>query len=82
MEVFIDDDKLTLHGLVQYYCEIAENEKNRKLIELLDALEFNQCLIFVKNVSRCKDLTNLLRECNFPATDLHGSLSQAERIKR
>lgn len=43
MEVFVDDDaKLTLHGLQQYYVKLKENEKNRKLLELLDALEFNQ----------------------------------------
>merc|ERR1712070_944962 len=49
MEVFIDDEsKLTLHGLQQHYVKLAENEKNRKLNDLLDALEFNQVIIFVK----------------------------------
>lgn len=43
MEVYVDDEaKLTLHGLQQHYVKIKENEKNRKLFELLDALEFNQ----------------------------------------
>ena len=43
MEVYIDNEaKLTLHGLQQHYLKIKENEKNRKLFELLDALEFNQ----------------------------------------
>ena len=37
-----DDSKLTLHGLQQHYCKLKDNEKNRKLFELLDALEFNQ----------------------------------------
>merc|ERR1711970_664059 len=47
MEVYIDDEaKLTLHGLQQHYLKIKENEKNRKLFELLDALEFNQVVIF------------------------------------
>lgn len=42
-EIFVDDDtKLTLHGLQQYYVRLTENEKNRKLNDLLDALEFNQ----------------------------------------
>ena len=43
MEVFVDDDsKLTLHGLQQHYVKLKDNEKNRKLFELLDVLEFNQ----------------------------------------
>ena len=43
MEVYVDDEaKLTLHGLKQHYCKLKDNEKNRKLFELLDVLEFNQ----------------------------------------
>merc|ERR1711913_101773 len=32
--------------------KIKENEKNRKLFELLDAHEFNQVVIFVKSIQR------------------------------
>ena len=43
MEVYVDDDsKLTLHGLQQHYVKLKDNEKNRKLFEMLDHLEFNQ----------------------------------------
>jgi hypothetical protein len=45
MEVYVDDEaKLTLHGLQQHYVKLKENEKNKKLFELLDILEFNQVL--------------------------------------
>lgn len=37
-----DETKLTLHGLQQYYVKLKDNEKNRKLFDLLDVLEFNQ----------------------------------------
>merc|ERR1712205_259986 len=68
MEVFIDDEsKLTLHGLQQHYVKLAENEKNRKLNDLLDALEFNQVIIFVKSPERAKTLNQLLCDCNFPS---------------
>ena len=53
MEIFVDDDtKLTLHGLQQYFIRLEEAEKNRKLNDLLDALEFNQVVIFVSKVAR------------------------------
>lgn len=43
MEIYVDDEaKLTLHGLVQHYVMLQEDEKNRKLTDLLDALDFNQ----------------------------------------
>lgn len=46
MEVYVDDEsKLTLHGLQQHYVKLKDNEKNRKLFELLDVLEFNQVTI-------------------------------------
>lgn len=47
MEVYVDDEaKLTLHGLQQHYVKLKENEKNKKLFELLDVLEFNQVCSF------------------------------------
>merc|ERR1712042_103939 len=83
MEVFIDDEaKLTLHGLQQHYVKLKEAEKNRKLFDLLDALEFNQVVIFVKSVQRCMALCQLLKEQNFPAIDIHRSMKQAERLER
>jgi len=41
---------LTLHGLQQYYIRLNESEKNRKLNDILDSLEFNQVVIFVSKV--------------------------------
>jgi superfamily II DNA/RNA helicase len=42
-EIYVDDEsKLTLHGLVQHYVMLHEDEKNKKLNDLLDVLDFNQ----------------------------------------
>merc|ERR1712038_2227431 len=83
MEVYVDDDtKLTLHGLRQHFCKLEEAQKNRKLFDLLDALEFNQVVIFVKSVQRCIALCQLLKEQNFPSIDIHRAMNQAERLER
>lgn len=83
MEVYVDDEtKLTLHGLQQHYVKLKENEKNKKLFELLDILEFNQVVIFVKSVQRCMALATLLTEQNFPAIGIHRSMVQEERLAR
>src|SRR5208282_2493882 len=80
LEIYVDDEsKLTLHGLQQYYIRLPEAQKNRKLNDLLDALEFNQVVIFVKSVGRASELDRLLRECNFPSITIHGGLPQEER---
>jgi len=82
-ECIVDDNaKLTLHGLQQYYIKLEEKEKNRKLNELLDSLQFNQVIIFVKNTIRATEMDKLLRECNFPSIAVHSGISQEERIKR
>ncbi|KJH52082.1 DEAD/DEAH box helicase [Dictyocaulus viviparus] len=83
MEVYVDDEaKLTLHGLQQHYVKLKEVEKNRKLLELLDLLEFNQVVIFVKSVQRCGALHQLLSEQNFPSIAIHRQMPQEERLAR
>lgn len=83
LEIFVDNEtKLTLHGLQQHYIKLKENEKNRKLNDLLDALDFNQVCIFVKSVQRANELNKLLNECSFPSICIHSQMPQEERIKR
>merc|ERR1711916_212442 len=66
MKILINSAKLTLHGLQQHFVKLAEEEKNRKLNNLLDALQFNQVVIFVNKVARAKALNKLLVEFSFP----------------
>ena len=83
MEIFVDDDtKLTLHGLQQYYLRLDENQKNKKLNDLLDYLDFNQVVIFVSKSKRATELSKLLEEHNFPSICIHAGLKQEERISR
>jgi len=83
IEIYVDDEsKLTLHGLQQYYVKLTENQKNRKLNDLLDALEFNQVVIFVNGTRRCKELNRLLVECNFPSMCIYCGLKQEDRGDR
>ncbi|KAJ7515105.1 hypothetical protein O6H91_23G071400 [Diphasiastrum complanatum] len=71
-----------LGGLHKHYIKLSEVEKNRKLNDLLDALDFNQVVIFVKSVSRAAELNKLLVECNFPSICIHSGMSQEERLTR
>lgn len=83
LEIFIDnEEKLKLEGLQQYYCQREEAQKNSKLLELLDSLEFNQVIVFVKSTERCRALTKLLVDQNFPAIEIHGGMKQPERIQK
>lgn len=83
LELYVDDDaKLTLHGLQQYFVKLSEQEKNRKLNELLDSLEFNQVIIFVRSSARANQLNKLLNESSFPSIAVNGAMKQEDRIAR
>jgi len=81
-EVYVDQHaKLTLHGLAQYYVNLTESQKLRKLGEVLDAVDFNQCIIFVSSVERCEALNKQLVASNFPSKAIHSRMDQKERLK-
>jgi ATP-dependent RNA helicase UAP56/SUB2 len=81
LEVIIGDDtKLTLHGLQQYYVELQENEKSRKLFNLLTTVEFKQAIIFVNTIQRCIALTDILNSLKFSVTNIHSSMTQEMRL--
>lgn len=83
LEIYINDgSKLTLHGLKQYFVQLDADEKDKKLVSLLDTLEFNQIVIFVNSVNNTNKVTKLLQECNFPAVCIHSRMAQEERIER
>jgi len=80
-EIYINDKaKLTLDGLQQFYVNLTEKEKNRKLVNLLDVLEFNQVVIFVSSVDRATALNKLLVAEKFPSICSHSRLKQEQRI--
>jgi ATP-dependent RNA helicase UAP56/SUB2 len=81
-EIFVDDKKLTLHGLQQHFVELKEDEKIRKLNDLLDALDFNQVVVFVKTKQRASALDKMLQKCFFPSMCIHSDLKQQERLDR
>jgi ATP-dependent RNA helicase UAP56/SUB2 len=79
MEIFVSDGEITLHGLTQYYLQVKEDQKTKRLVDLLDLLEFNQVIIFVSSPPRSIALAKILSECNFPATAMHSRMKPQER---
>merc|ERR1711977_540950 len=84
MEIYVDDQaKLTLHGLLQHYVNLTEEkQKNRKLFDLLDNIDFNQVIIFVKSKDRAEALAKILNTGQFPTAFIHGRMKQEDRTRR
>jgi len=62
VEVYVNDEsKLTLHGLVQHYTMLGEEGKNKRLMDLLDQLDFNQvCLWWFHTIN----MNNGIQHCS------------------
>jgi len=89
MEVYVDDEaKLTLHGLQQHYVKLKENEKNKKLFDLIDALEFNQVVIFCEICAALYGFgyafggTEFSSHCDSSWNDSRGSFGALQTIQR
>lgn len=81
-EVYVDQHaKLTLHGLTQFFVNLDESAKLRYLCEVLDAVDFNQCIIFTSSVERCEGLNKQLQTLKFPSMAMHSRMDQPDRLR-
>ena len=76
-----EEDKNHLEKLRQFYVNLTNQEKNKKLFDVLDLIQFNQAIIFVNSIQRCVALTDILNKNQFPSIAIHSELRQEERIK-
>ena len=81
VDIFIDEGKLVLHGLTQYYVIVEEKQKLAKLVHILDTIPFNQVIVFMNKIERAKRLHALLCQKLFNPICLHSNLSQIDRIE-
>lgn len=61
--------------------KLDEREKIAKLMDLIDNLQFNQVIIFVKSVKYAIKLTEVLVKNSIPSKAIHRDIPQEERIK-
>ncbi|KAJ8644963.1 hypothetical protein MRB53_006711 [Persea americana] len=62
-----------------HYIKLSELEKNHELNDPLDALDFNQVVIFVKSMRRAAEVNELLVDHKFPSVCIYYGMSQEER---
>jgi ATP-dependent RNA helicase UAP56/SUB2 len=53
---------------------LKANEKIKKLIDLIDALDFNQVIIFVKSVAYAVKLAEILNKNTIPSKAIHSDI--------
>ena len=77
-----EENKEHLEKLQQFYVKLKEEEKNKKLFDILDSVQFNQVIIFVNNIQRCEALCDILNQNSIPSIAIHADLPQEERISK
>ncbi|CAL5978680.1 DEAD-box_helicase [Hexamita inflata] len=77
-EVTVDDQQLVLHGLVQNYMKVTEQQKLDTLIELLK-LKFTQAVVFTKSVERANVLSEFLNGQAIACKAFVGRMSNDKR---
>ena len=77
-----EENKEHLEKLQQFYVKLKEDEKNKKLLDVIDNVQFNQVIIFVNNIQRCEALCDILNQNSIPSIAIHADLPQEERIKK
>ena len=77
-----EENKEHLEKLQQFYVKLKEDEKNKKLFDVLDSVQFNQVIIFVNSIPRCETLSDILTKNEFPSIAIHADLPKEERIRR
>ncbi|CAK7204429.1 Suppressor of the cold-sensitive snRNP bioproteinsis mutant brr1-1 [Sporothrix eucalyptigena] len=74
-----DHVELALDGVRQFHIFLPEEKKIRKLVDILDQLDINQVMVFVKSRGRAEQLSKVLEKFNFPTCYIHGDMKQDER---
>jgi len=81
LDIFVSDGTIILHGLTQYYLNLPEVQKTKRLVDLLDVLDFNQVIVFVGSPARARELNKILNDCNFPSECMHSKMPAQQRTE-
>jgi ATP-dependent RNA helicase DDX5/DBP2 len=68
------------HKVHQKFLFIQENEKDKKLLEIIEeVMDGSKILIFASTKKTCDDICKMLREDGWPSLAIHGDKLQSER---
>ena len=70
---------LTVDTVEQFSLEVAAREKTERLIEVLQAEQPSQAIVFVRTKIRCDELHRRLRDRGMDVRALHGDMTQGAR---
>ena len=80
MKIEVNTKYKTVDSLVQNYIFIPAKHKETYMVYLLTQFAGNKTIIFTSTCNQSQKLNLILQNLNFKAVNIHGQLSQAQRL--
>jgi ATP-dependent RNA helicase DeaD len=77
--VRVEASTLTIETVEQFQLTVAPSQKEAKLVEVLQAEQPEQAIVFVRTKIRCERLFRTLRDQGLDVRALHGDMTQGAR---
>lgn len=82
VKILVKAEQLSLDGLAQFKINVNDDmHKYQFLKELYKVLSLSQSIIYCNSVSRVKELTEALKQDEFPVISIHSNMSNQERMQ-
>ena len=80
IKILVKPDMLTLEGISQFYINIQNDiEKYETIKDIFESVSVSQSIIYCNSIRRVDDLTEAMKQDNFPVEKIHGKMSEQER---
>ena len=79
-KILVKKENLTLEGISQYYINVQRHAwKFDTLTDIYSAINISQCIIYINHKQRLVEISERLRDMDFPVGYIHGDMRTAER---
>jgi len=79
-KIMVKAEQLTLQGIAQYFVSVEDDEQKYGVLkDLFQTLTLSMTIIYCNSTRRVDELTEALKEDNFPVKKIHGKMDSKER---
>jgi len=80
IKILVKNEMLTLEGIKQFKLNVNDDhQKYETLKDIFNSISVSQCIIYCNSIKRVQDLTDAMRQDQFPVICIHSSMDVATR---
>lgn len=81
IRIEIESEQAPIDQIKQTWYEVAEDWKFNLLTKILDEIKPESCMIFCNTRTKVEQLTQRMRQANYPCKEIHGKMAQKFRLE-